>query len=166
MEVALLTAAIVSTFAGATTLLRSWRNDRQARRQARRRPRGKQAADGASSLEVVLQDGGPRVQSEYDRDFARLGELFGRGDFSGLPDDGREPSPADLRKEMGRSQLKDHVIVLQGTIITLLQNAQDRALPAIPQLGLILGNSEASRDGAITALANQYQRMLQTKPIE
>lgn len=80
MKVALLTAAIVSAFAGATTLLRSWRNDRQARRQARRRPRGEQAADGASSLAVVLQDGGPRVQSEYDRDFARLGEIFGRGD--------------------------------------------------------------------------------------
>ncbi|KAJ9649467.1 hypothetical protein H2199_000242 [Coniosporium tulheliwenetii] len=79
LKVAALVATIVAAFSGATTLIRSWRKDRKEEKGQTE----KQVVADATSLEVVLKEGGPRVQSEYDRDFARLGEVFGRGD--GMP---------------------------------------------------------------------------------
>ena len=65
IEVVGLVCAIVSAFTGAAALLKK----RKAKKEAKR-----------LAVEQSLAIGPPTVQGEYDRDFARLGQKFAKGD--------------------------------------------------------------------------------------
>ena len=79
IEVVAAVAGIVSAFAGATSLLRDWKGKRDKKKQAR-------LVQGAELLERSLVVSGPRVQTEYDTGFSRLGATFARGDGETLAD--------------------------------------------------------------------------------
>ena len=69
LEVVALVAAIVSAFTGGSQLFSKWKERRHERRLE-------------AQNEVVgtsLQRGTREVQTEYDRDFARLGAAFAQG---------------------------------------------------------------------------------------
>ena len=70
LEVLALLAAIVSAFTGGSELFMKWR--------ARRRER--KALKQNDAVGTILRRGAPEVKAEYDRDFARLGRVFARGD--------------------------------------------------------------------------------------
>lgn len=70
LEVVAAVAGIVSAFTGSTKLF----TERRDKRRERRKEKQNEAA------QLLLRDGGPQVQSEYERDFARLGDVFAKGD--------------------------------------------------------------------------------------
>lgn len=72
MEVVALVSGIVSAFAGATSLYRNWKKDRRG--AARHREDEKQSVNDS------LVRGSRDVQSEYDRNYGRLGHQFAVGD--------------------------------------------------------------------------------------
>ncbi|KAK4669092.1 uncharacterized protein QC763_0028980 [Podospora pseudopauciseta] len=95
--------------------------------------------DGARHLRRSLQHGGPSIQREYDRFYNTMGQKFARGDL------------------VAQTQLQSQIIVLQSTVIKLLEEALLTGQP--PDLSRLL------REGSIRALQDQYQRFLQSAPI-
>ena len=73
LEIAASVAAIVSAFSGATSLFRSWRNDRRKSKKA-------VSAARDEDLETSLVKGERRTREEYDADYAKLGRAFAIGD--------------------------------------------------------------------------------------
>src|SRR5438874_12513529 len=60
-----------------------------------------------------------------------------------------------------------HVILLQGTVISLLTQAQSAGwkVTILPNLSQVMGASGSARDGSIMALQEQFQRMMVAAPI-
>ncbi|KAK4196792.1 hypothetical protein QBC40DRAFT_5443 [Triangularia verruculosa] len=96
-------------------------------------------------LRRSLQHGGPSIQREYDRFYNTMGQRFAQGDL------------------VAQTQLQSHIIVLQSTVIKLLEEALLTGQP--PDLGRLYNTSEFAREGSIRALQDQYQRFLQSGPI-
>jgi hypothetical protein len=66
--------------------------------------------------------------------------------------------------DISQTQLQSQVIMLQSTVISLLESAlYDGKLGDINKL---FNASEFARDGSVRALRDQYQRMLQAAPIQ
>jgi hypothetical protein len=57
------------------------------------------------------------------------------------------------------------VIKLQHTIITLMTESNSSNNPVLPSLPAIYSTSEDTRKGVVSAMAQQYQRMVQAKPL-
>lgn len=117
-----------------------------------------------AETETSLMLGLTRVQDEYDRNVARLGPRFARGDGESeliLP---CLIVSSGLRSwaETGRMQLLCEIVTLQQTVITLLQTAV--ATGSLDMSGLIHA-SDARRNGVIQVLAHQFQRMAISAPI-
>lgn len=73
IEVVAAVAGIVSAFQAPVSLYKSWRDKRDQRKKESQN----------QALEHSLCSGATTVQTEYDRDFARLGRPFAVGD--GMP---------------------------------------------------------------------------------
>ncbi|KAK4182478.1 hypothetical protein QBC35DRAFT_168915 [Podospora australis] len=97
------------------------------------------------NLRHSLERSGPKIQREYDRFYQSMGQKFAQGDL------------------IAQTQLQSQIIVLQGTVIKLLEEALMTGKP--PDLSRLYNTSEFSRDGSIRALQDQYQRFLQAAPI-
>ncbi|TID22924.1 hypothetical protein E2P81_ATG02053 [Venturia nashicola] len=96
-------------------------------------------------IERSLGGSGQMIKREYDRDIQRLGERFAQGDH------------------ITENQLQGQVITLQGTVIHLLEDALYTGRIADPMK--LYNASELAREGSLSALQQQYQRMLQQAPI-
>ncbi|KAK0668024.1 hypothetical protein QBC41DRAFT_128342 [Cercophora samala] len=96
-------------------------------------------------LRRSLQHGGPSIRREYDRFYNTMGQKFAQGDL------------------VAQTQLQSQIIVLQGTVIKLLEEALLSGQP--PDLSRLYNTSEFAREGSIRALQDQYQRFLQSAPI-
>lgn len=68
--------------------------------------------------------------------------------------------------DIGRSALLEQLVILQRTVITLLQGARPSAIIDPSQLLQIQSSSETSRGQSINALTQMYQRIVQSAPIE
>jgi len=117
-------------------------NNSQNQNQNNNRGPGRREQD----LQHSLQDGGPMIRREYDRDYARLGPRFADGDI------------------ITQNQLQSQVIMLQSTVINLLEGALHTG--RIEDINKLYNASEFARDGSIRALRDQYQRMLQAAPVQ
>lgn len=62
------------------------------------------------------------------------------------------------------NQLQGQIITLQGTVIGLLENAVYTG--RLDNIGKLYNASELAREGSLTALQQQYQRMSQAAPIQ
>lgn len=69
----------------------------------------------------------------------------------------------DNRADITENQLQGQVITLQGTVIHLLEDALYTGRIADPMK--LYNASELAREGSLSALQQQYQRMLQQAPI-
>lgn len=58
-----------------------------------------------------------------------------------------------------------YVIKLQHTIITLMTESSSASVLVLPSLPAIYSTSEDTRKGVVSALAQQYQRMVQARPL-
>ncbi|QDS68974.1 hypothetical protein FKW77_008976 [Venturia effusa] len=96
-------------------------------------------------IERSLGGSGQMIRREYDRDIQRLGERFAQGDH------------------ITENQLQGQIITLQGTVIHLLEDALYTGRIADP--AKLYNASELAREGSLSALQQQYQRMLQQAPI-
>jgi hypothetical protein len=65
---------------------------------------------------------------------------------------------------IAQNQLQSQIIILQGTVIKLLEEALITGRP--PDVQVLLNASEFAREGSIRALRDQYQRLLQSAPIQ
>ena len=70
LEIIGLVAGIVSAFSSAGTFFLDWKKKRREREQQQANQR----------LQQLVQSGGGDIQTEYDQDFRRLGQVFARGD--------------------------------------------------------------------------------------
>jgi len=98
-----------------------------------------------ADLRQSLRKGAPSIKREYERDFERLGPRFAEGDV------------------ITQNQLQSQVIMLQGTVIALLENALQTG--RIENINKLFNASEFARESSIAALQGQYQRMLQEAPL-
>jgi len=105
----------------------------------------KEHAKNEEELRHSLEHGGAMVRKEYNRDVARLGPRFAEGD------------------SITQTQLQSQVIMLQGTVIGLLEDALYTG--RIADINKLYNASEFAREGSIRALQDQYQRMLQAAPV-
>ncbi|KAF7361035.1 hypothetical protein MSAN_01133900 [Mycena sanguinolenta] len=138
IEILSLVAGIVSAFVACSTEYREWRTARTRRMERRRN----------IELQEMLEGNGPAIQAEYDDDVRRLGKVFARGD------------------ETGRAALMEQMIILQNNVITLLGHSVVEGNHSIhPQHKEISRRSRSVRDNTLTALAAQYQRLSQSRPI-
>lgn len=100
-------------------------------------------------LEYSLERGGDVIRRQYDEGYARLGQRFAVGDT------------------MTENQLQQQVIMLQQTVIKVLQDAlYNNRTPDRIDISMLHQASETARANSIDALRNQYQRMLQGAPIQ
>ncbi|KAH7348860.1 hypothetical protein BKA65DRAFT_477243 [Rhexocercosporidium sp. MPI-PUGE-AT-0058] len=136
LEIVAAIAGIVSAFNGSITLYRSWRDKRRERRNAQNQ-----------NLERSLSLGGTTVQQEYNVYIARLGQRFAIGDAQ------------------ARAELSQYVIRLQHIIITLMTESGTEGVVVLPGLPGMLSDSEGTRTGAVRTMAEQYQRMMQARPL-
>lgn len=97
------------------------------------------------ALDRSLDLGSLRVQEAYDRDLARLGPRFARGDAITI------------------DQLRDVVIRMQSRMIHVLEALLDGRQENFHPL---LDMSDSSRIRALRALADQYQRMSIAAPLK
>ncbi|KAF4625296.1 hypothetical protein G7Y89_g12873 [Cudoniella acicularis] len=130
-------AAVVQAFNGSVTLYRSWRDKRRERLENAQN----------QNLERSLTIGGTTVQREYDGHFARLGREFAVGD------------------DRAKAELTGYVIKLQHTIITMMTESNSSFALVLPSLPTIYSTSEDTRMGVVSALAQQYQRIAQARPL-
>lgn len=65
---------------------------------------------------------------------------------------------------ISQNQLQSQIIILQGTVIKLLEEALLTGRP--PDAQVLLNASEFAREGSVKALRDQYQRLLQAAPIQ
>ncbi|KAK3370709.1 hypothetical protein B0H63DRAFT_487485 [Podospora didyma] len=110
------------------------------RSQQRDRPRAQD-----DDLRDSLQYGGNAVQDEFDRRYSQLGPRFAQGDL------------------VAQTQLQSQVIILQGTVIKMLEEAL--LTGKTPDISKLYNVSEFAREGSVRALKDQYQRLLQAVPV-
>ncbi|KAK3373204.1 hypothetical protein B0T24DRAFT_666507 [Lasiosphaeria ovina] len=96
---------------------------------------------GNEQLRNSLQHGGASVQREFDQHYAQIGPRFAQGDL------------------VAQTQIQGQIIVLQSTVIKMLQEALATGQP--PDISRLYNASEFAREGSIRALRDQYRRMLQ-----
>lgn len=115
-------------------------------------------------IERSLGGSGQMIKREYDRDIQHLGERFAQGDREfwkrSIEIIWRD---TDDRADITENQLQGQVITLQGTVIHLLEDALYTGRIADPMK--LYNASELAREGSLSALQQQYQRMLQQAPI-
>jgi hypothetical protein len=126
-------------------------NEAESRRGTKPRSRSPSRQRGApddndNDLRESLEYGGPVVRREYDRAYAQLGPRFAEGDL------------------IAQNQLQSQIILLQGTVIKLLEEALVTGRP--PDVQTLLDASEFAREGSVRALRDQYQRLLQAAPLQ
>ncbi|EAA31530.1 hypothetical protein GE21DRAFT_7014 [Neurospora crassa] len=97
-------------------------------------------------LRDSLRRGGPLVQGQYDQLYSRMGPQFAQGDL------------------LAQTQLQGQIITLQGTVIKMLEEALYTGEP--PDMRKLYNASEFAREGSMRALRDQYQRLLQSAPID
>ncbi|KAK3350617.1 hypothetical protein B0H65DRAFT_92905 [Neurospora tetraspora] len=97
-------------------------------------------------LRDSLQRGGPLVQGQYDQLYSRMGPQFAQGDL------------------LAQTQIQGQIITLQGTVIKMLEEALYTGDP--PDVRKLYNASEFAREGSMRALRDQYQRLLQSAPID
>lgn len=114
----------------------------EEREKRNKRRRGEDEED----LRDSLQRGGPLVQGQYDQLYSRMGPQFAQGDL------------------LAQTQLQGQIITLQGTVIKMLEEALYTGEP--PDIRKLYNASEFAREGSMRALRDQYQRMLQSAPID
>ena len=61
--------------------------------------------------------------------------------------------------------LMTHLITLQQTVITLLQQSIGQTEVIFPNYSALISSSDSARTGAVSTLAQQFQRMAQAAPI-
>jgi len=104
-----------------------------------------EASNNEKKLQQSMTRSGPAIRDEYNHDFQRLGPRFAQGD------------------DIAQNQLQSQVIMLQGTVIGLLEDALYTG--RISDISKLYNASEFAREGSLSALQGQYQRMLQAGPI-
>lgn len=67
-----------------------------------------------------------------------------------------------LRPVIAQTQIQSQIILLQGTVIKLLEESILTGRP--PDISKLYNTSEFAREGSIRALHDQYQRLLQAAP--
>jgi len=97
-------------------------------------------------LEDSFRRGRLDIGREYERDYRRLGDRFATGD------------------PITQNQLQGQIITLQSTVIGLLEDALYTG--RIADINTLYNASELARDGSISALRQQYQRMLEAAPMK
>jgi hypothetical protein len=158
IEVAVGIATIASTFMTGADLLKRWWNRRKQKKNALIE----------SQLDTSLTTSGPMVKREYDGYAARIGRAFAIGD-------GRYSSCSSISRLNGvaeacQTQLKDHLILLQSSVITLLKSALEtgESLAGMDIIGRNLTNlfnsSESARLGTLRSLAEMSRRIEATTP--
>lgn len=63
---------------------------------------------------------------------------------------------------VAQNQIQSQIILLQGTVIKLLEEAL--LTGTIPDINRLYNTSEFAREGSIRALHDQYQRLLESRP--
>ncbi|KAJ5360088.1 hypothetical protein N7517_009279 [Penicillium concentricum] len=138
LEIVALIPAIVSAFGTISVEYRAWRKQREDRRNK----------DKNLALQKRLAGNGETVQNEYDEDLRLLGPAFQRGD------------------SIGRESLMHHLIILQSSVISLLRDRQnDISYMSHPNHDSINKTTKSARDGIVSSLSDQYQRLAQARPI-
>jgi len=127
-------AAVVSAFKDGLSLFRSRHEWTTAKR--------------GSALDHSLVTGATQVQSEYDRDFQRLGKRFATGD------------------DIARMELMSTVIKLQGTLIAILQSWVHSNGQVHLDLSTLQLASDTSRVESINSLGSLFQRLSVVAPIQ
>ncbi|CAK7219440.1 hypothetical protein SBRCBS47491_003844 [Sporothrix bragantina] len=98
-----------------------------------------------NDLRDALAASGPMIRREYDRDYARMGSRFAKGDT------------------IAQNELQAQIIDLQASVIRLLQEALDTG--TMPDPAALYAAAGRARNGSIHALQDQYQRMLTAAPL-
>jgi len=65
---------------------------------------------------------------------------------------------------VAQTQIQSQIILLQGSVIKLLQEAL--LTGTIPDINRLYNTSEFARDGSVRALRDQYQRLLESAPLQ
>jgi len=128
-EVVIAVASIMSTFQASVTLYRIWR-DREKQRKMVSQNR---------ALELSLSSGASIVQTEYERDFTRLGLRFAVGD--GIISKLLCLKIANLTIDVERAELSQYIIQLQHAIITHLSQSNTVTSIVLPKLSTMLDSS-------------------------
>ncbi|CEL02118.1 hypothetical protein ASPCAL03290 [Aspergillus calidoustus] len=139
LEVIALIPTIISAFGAISVEYREWRKQRVERAYKRKN----------LQLQKSLAGNGGAVQGGFDYGLTAVGPAFREGDG------------------IARETLMNHLIILQSTVISLLREQQNEASHFIhPNHDSIQSTTSRTRDGILTALSEQCQRLTQAKPIE
>jgi len=117
-------------------------SDEKADQQVQRRRNDVRDRD----LEDSFRRGRLDISREYERDYRQFGDRFATGD------------------PITQNQLQGQIITLQSTVIGLLEDALYTG--RIADINTLYNASELARDGSISALRQQYERMLQAAPLK
>ncbi|KAL2793062.1 hypothetical protein BJX66DRAFT_306601 [Aspergillus keveii] len=138
LEIIALLPTIISAFGAISVEYREWRKQRADRAHQRRN----------LHLQRSLAGNVGAVQGEFDEALRAVGPALRKGDG------------------VAREALMNHLIVLQSTVISLLRDRQNVASYLIhPNHDSIHSTTSSTRDGIVTALSEQCQRLAQAKPI-
>lgn len=158
LEIVALVPAILSAYCAASSEYKAWRT--------RKKKRAKEAQNAA--LQTSLDNSGTIIQSQYKLDVQHLGHVFEKGDGKcGISN--KERRVLTFVSEIGCGALKDQLIILQNSVIALLVNTKksDTLVNLVhPSHDILWSKSNSVRGNIITALAEQYQRIQQSKPIQ
>jgi hypothetical protein len=173
LEIIALLPTIVSAFGAISVEYRDWRKQRADRAHQRRN----------LHLQRSLAGNVGTVQGEFDESLRAVGPALRKGDgmlHTHIVDSTyvycHSPPVIPLLTlvavfgtvalGIARETLMNHLIILQSTVISLLRDRQNDASHLIhPNHDSIHGTTTSTRDGIITALAEQCQRLAQAKPI-
>ncbi|KAJ0421191.1 hypothetical protein BJY00DRAFT_282758 [Aspergillus carlsbadensis] len=138
LEIIALLPTIVSAFGAISVEYREWRKQRADRAHKRKN----------LHLQKFLAGNVAAVQGEFDEGLRAVGPALRQGDV------------------IARENLMNHLIILQSTVISLLRDQQNDASHLIhPNHDSIHSTTSSTRDGIVTALSEQCQRLAQAKPI-
>jgi hypothetical protein len=169
LEVIALIPTIISAFGAISVEYREWRKQRVERAYKRKN----------LQLQKSLAGNGGAVQAGFDYGLTAVGPAFLEGDGMCTPVLQYYCSSFilvsltlvaafdTLALGIARKTLMNHLIILQSTVISLLREQQNEASHFIhPKHESIESTTSRTRDGIITALSEQCQRLAQAKPIE
>jgi hypothetical protein len=167
LELIALLPTIISAFGAISVEYREWRKQRADRAHQRRN----------LHLQRSLAGNVGGVQGEFDEALRAVGPALRKGDgtcphlchisfFLFLQFLTLAAAPGTLDLGVAREALMNHLIVLQSTVISLLRDRQNDASYLIhPNHDSIHSTTSSTRDGIVTALSEQCQRLAQAKPI-
>ncbi|KAL3448222.1 hypothetical protein BJX65DRAFT_275333 [Aspergillus insuetus] len=137
-EIIALIPTIISAFGAISVEYREWRKQQVDRAHKRKN----------LHLQRSLAGNVGAVQGGFDAGLRTVGSDLRKGDV------------------IARETLMNHLIILQSTVISLLRDGQNDASHLIhPNHDSIHSTTSSTRDGIITALSEQCQRLAQAKPI-